>query len=122
MEIKSPGSKSMILKNETSIPDNSELRQLIIDNPGLPLIMFIGETAWSGDFTYTVANKVLCEIEELTLYNNIWMDRDNYFDKLYDDLVFDQDYENLSDEKYSKIIDDKVTRTKFIKAITVRID
>lgn len=112
----------MILKNETSIPDNSELRQLIIDNPGLPLIMFIGETAWSGDFTYTVANKVLCEIEELTLYNNIWMDRDNYFDKLYDDLVFDQDYENLSDEKYSKIIDDKVTRTKFIKAITVRID
>lgn len=122
MEIKSPGSRSMILKNETSIPDNSELRQLIIDNPGLPLIMFVGETAWSGDFTYTAANKVLCEIEELTLYNNIWMDRDNYFDKLYDDLAFDQDYENLSDEKYSKIIDDKVTRTKFIKAITVRID
>ena len=122
MEIKSPGSNIMVLKNETSIPDNSELRQLIIDNPGLPLIMFVGETAWSGDFTYTTANKVLCEIEELTLYNNIWMDRDNYFDKLYDDLAFDQDYENLSDEKYSKIIDDKVTRTKFVKAITVRID
>lgn len=112
----------MILKNETSIPDNSELRQLIIDNPGLPLIIFVGEIAWSGDFTYNAANKVLCEIEELTLYNDIWMDRDNYADKLYDDLAFDYDYENLSDEKYSKIIDDKVTRTKFIKAITVRID
>ena len=112
----------MILKNETSIPDNSELRQLIIDNPGLPLIIFVGETSWSGDFPYTAANNASCEIEELTLYNNIWIDRDNYWDKLYDDLVFDEDYENLSDEKYLKIIDDKVTRTKFIKAITIRID
>ena len=122
MEIKSPGSKNMALINETVIPDNSELRQLIINNPGLPLIIFVGETSWSGDFPYTVANKASCEIEELTLYNNIWIDRDNYWDKLYDDLVFDEDYENLSDEKYLKIIDDKVARTKFIKVITIRID
>ena len=112
----------MALINETVIPDNSELRQLIIDNPGFPLIIFVGETSWSGDFPYTVANKASCEIEELTLYNNIWIDRDNYWDKLYDDLAFDEDYENLSDEKYLKIIDDKVARTKFIKAITIRID
>lgn len=122
MEIRSPGSKNMALINETVIPDNSELRQLIIDNPGFPLIIFVGETSWSGDFPYTVANKASCEIEELTLYNNIWIDRDNYWDKLYDDLAFDEDYENLSDEKYLKIIDDKVARTKFIKAITIRID
>ena len=122
MEIKSPGSKNMALINETVIPDNSELRQLIIDNPGFPLIIFVGETSWSGDFPYTVANKASCEIEELTLYNNIWIDRDNYWDKLYDDLAFDEDYENLSDEKYLKIIDDKVARTKFIKVITIRID
>ena len=44
----------MALRHEETIPTGilnsaEELRQLIIDNPGLPLLVFAGEDANSGD-------------------------------------------------------------------------
>ena len=33
-------------KIETSLKDTKELRQLIIDNPYLPLVIFAGEDSW----------------------------------------------------------------------------
>ena len=119
MEIKSPGSKIMALKNEVTIPNSSELRQLIVDNPGLPLIIFAGEEAWSGNFPYTAATHVLCKIEELTLFEELWMDKDDYEERLYDDLSDEPGYIGLSEKEYSNAISKIVEATEFIKAITV---
>lgn len=111
----------MSLKNECSLKDCAELRKLIIENPDLPLITFCGEESWDGENAYTQAYCAKGEIQELTLYDNVWMDEDQYEEKLSDDLCDEDEYKDLSDEEYNKMIAEKVANTEFVKAIVIYI-
>ena len=42
-----------MLKNECSIKDTTILRNLILENPDLPVIFFCGEDSWDGEHQYT---------------------------------------------------------------------
>lgn len=48
--------------NNTSLPcllnDTTELRNLILENPDLPLLIFAGEEAWNGEYSYESAENV----------------------------------------------------------------
>ena len=50
-------------KIETSLKDTKELRQLIIDNPNLPLLIFAGEESWH-DFEQVDSEEIVNMIIE----------------------------------------------------------
>ncbi len=106
-------------KFDCSINDTTVLRNLILENPDLPVLIFCGEEAWNGDWGYTQAEASKGEIETLTLYDDQWLDEDEYREKLSDDLCDEPEYKDLSDEEYEKMIDEKVKGTEFVKAIVI---
>ena len=104
-----------------SLNDTSNLRQLILENPDLPLIIFCGEESWGGNWAYTQADASKGEIQMLTLYNDVWIDEDDYRDHLMDDLCNEAEYKDLSDEDFDNMIDQKIAETAFCKAIVIYV-
>lgn len=108
-------------KFHVSLPDSKELRQLILDNPDLPLVVFSSDDG-GGDYGYMQVDVESARVEELTIYNDeVWLTKDDLEDKLMDDLCDAPEYENLSNEEYEKAIKKKVEETAFIKAIAVYV-
>lgn len=106
---------------DCSLKDTSSLKQLILENPDLPLIIFAGEDAWQGDWPYNQVDARNHGVQELTLYNDCWMDRDEYEEELSDDLCDEEEYKNLSDEEWDEMIKQKVAETEFYKAIVIYV-
>lgn len=114
----------MIIDNnkfECSLNDTTELRKLIIENPDLPLLIFAGEEAWQGEYSYNQVYASVGSIQTLTLYNGMWLDEQEYEDRLYDDLCDCVEYIDLSNEEYNKAIKQKVAETEFVKAIVIYV-
>lgn len=109
--------------NETklncSLNDTTVLRNLILENPDLPLIIFCGEDSWHDEYPYEQADASSGGIAELTFYNGWWLEKDDYEDALSDDLCDKEEYKDLSDEEYDKMIKQKVAETEFVKAIVI---
>lgn len=108
-------------KLNCSLNDTTELRKLIIENPDLPLLIFCGEDSWHDEYPYEQADASGGEIKELTLYKDWWFDKDDYEDKLSDDLCDQEEYKNLSDKEYNRMIKEKVAETEFVKAIVIYV-
>lgn len=108
-------------KFECSLNDTATLRKLIMENPGLPLLIFCGEEAWSGEFPYEQADAEKAEIKELTLYKDYWMDKDDYEKKLSDELCDKEEYDHLSEEEFNRMIKEKVAEAEFVKAIIIYV-
>lgn len=109
-------------KLPVSLEDTTELRKLIIENPDLPLLIFCGEDAFSDDgYRYTMTYSSNGSIEELTLYKDVWMDKEDYAEKLRDDLAFKEEYINMTENEYDKMIDQKVKETEFVEAIVIYV-
>lgn len=106
---------------DCSLNDSSELKKLILENPTLPLLFFCGEECYRGEYPYEQAFVTSVSIQDLTLYNNYWLDEDDYAEELSDDLCDEPEYEHLSDKEYFEMINRKVKETEFIKAIVVNI-
>lgn len=102
-------------KLPVSLEDTAELRKLIIENPDLPLIVFCGDDCWHDFYPYEKANVNGCDVKELTLYNDWWLDKEDYTEKLGDDLADEKEYIDMTDEEYDKMIDQKVSETEFVK-------
>lgn len=109
-------------KLPVSLEDTTELRKLIKENPDLPLLFFAGEDAYSDEgYQYSMAYASDASIQELTLYGDVWMERDDYAEKLSDDLAFEEKYKNMTDDEYDAMIDQKVNETEFVKAIVIYV-
>lgn len=108
-------------KLNCSMNDTTELKKLILENPDFPLLIFCGEEAWSGEYPYEQADARCRGVEELTLYDNYWVDRDDYEKRLSDDLCDQPEYKGLSDEEYGRMIAKKVQETQFVKAIVIHV-
>ena len=106
-------------KLNCSLNDTTILRNLILENPELPVLIFCGEGVWNGEYSYNQADVSKGGIEELTLYEDMWLDKGDYADRLFDDLSDIDEYKKLSDEEYGKMIDKKVADTEFVKAIVI---
>lgn len=107
------------MKNKCSLKDTKILRDLILENPELPVLIFCSEGVWDGEHAYTQAYASKGEIDELTLYGDMWLDEEDYKEKLADDLGYEKEYENMSEEEYSEMIDGLVSATEFVKAIVL---
>ena len=49
------------------------------------------------------------------------MDKDDYSEKLGNDLAFEEEYKGMTDDEYDKMIDQKVNETEFVKAIVIYV-
>ena len=107
---------------DCSLNDTSNLRKLILDNPELPLLIFCGEDSWHDEWPYEQANiNGGPSIQRLTFYRDCWMDEDDYYDKLRDDLCDYEEYAHMSDEGFDAAVDKLVAETEFVKAIVVYV-
>lgn len=104
-----------------SLNDTTKLRNLILENPDLPLLIFCGEDSWHDEYPYEQTDVGKVGIQELTFYNDFWMDKEDYEDRLSDDLCDKEEYMDLSDEEYNQMIKQKVEETEFVKAIVIYI-
>lgn len=111
--------------NNTNLPcsldDTAELRKLILENPDTPLVVFAGEDAWHDKHCYEWCEYVRPYLQELTIYKDMWLDKDDYETELIDDLSDDEVYKDLSDEEFDKMIKQKVAETEFVKAIVLYV-
>lgn len=98
------------------LTDNKEIRELIINNPELPLIFLCGEECWTDEFGYLV-NIGRAEIQELTLYKEMLTTKEDLEEKLTDDM-----YEKeLTDEENEKLLQEELAMYEFHKAITISL-
>ena len=111
----------MRLIDKCSLKDTTKLRKLILENPELPVLIFVGEEAYQGEYLYNQADATVVKVEDLTLYKEEWISEDEYKDILYNDLADEEEFMDLSDEDYEKMIIKIVKETEFIEAIVIYI-
>ena len=87
--------------NAELLHSTDELRKIIIDNPDLPLLVFAGEDANIGDWSYMSCSRISVYIgevldfdaDELVPYDNrIYTDRVEFVECLADVLSYDFRY------------------------------
>ena len=89
---------------------SDELRQLIIDNPGLPLLVFAGEDANCGDWSYMSCSSCSAQKGEfLDCMQEIndercYADRDDFQEDLEDHYA---DFDG-SDKEFEEFIENKL--------------
>ena len=107
---------------KTSLENTKELRQMIIDNPDLPLVIFAGEYAWGDNgYGYELTQVNSVRIEELYCYCDYYCDEEEYTDSLRDDLGNEENYKDMLDDEFDKMIESIVENTKFTKCIVIYV-
>lgn len=104
-----------------SLNDTSHLRKLILDNPDLPLLIFCGEDSNTGEFAFEQAQVHAVVVDELTLYKETWIDKDEFRERLSESLCDEEAYQDLSDGAFDQMINEMVGVTEFTKAIIIYV-
>lgn len=102
-----------------SLNDTTILRNLILEHPDLPVLIFCGEESWQGEYGYNQADASFGSVEKLTLYNNRWMNEDDYEETLRDNLADEEEYKYMTDEEYDEMIQKRIEETEFVEAIVI---
>ncbi len=106
-----------------SLDDSTKLRKLIMENPDLPLLAFVGESAHIGDFAYNSAGIYNVGIDEVALFDDYYIcDRDEYEDRLFDRMDGSEEFGGLSEEEMQEKIDEMMSKVEFQKAIIIYVD
>lgn len=105
----------------TSLENTNKLKELIVNNPELPLLIFVGEEAYTDEFSYNMAEVNFVGIEELTVYKDFYIEKEEYEEELIDDLSDVEEFKELSDTEYFKMIKQKVEEAEYTKAIVVNV-
>ena len=101
--------------------DCATLKKLIVENPEAPLLIFVGEEANSGEYQYESTNSGSAFLEEITMYGDQWLSKDDFEEVLRDDMANDEQHENLSEEELDNEVAKIVAETAFVKAIVVYV-
>lgn len=101
--------------------DCATLKKLIVENPEAPLLVFAGENAHCGYYRYESVPSGDAFLEEVTMYGDQWLNKDDFEEVLRDDMANDKQYENLSDEELDNEVAKIVAETAFVKAIVIYV-
>ena len=92
---------------------SDELKQLIAENPDLPIVVLVGQDAVSDDYGYTYCSDIHFSIEEILdcelpfgegcVYN----DWDDFAYDLENYLADDEIYKNLSDKEFQNVLNEE---------------
>lgn len=101
------------------ITKNDKLKQLISENPEIPIMFLCGEEGYNDDFGYTV-NTGSFAVEEVTLVDDmICDDRADLEEKIYSKM--DRAYPDASENLLNKLTDALFEKYVWEKVISVRI-
>lgn len=91
-----------------------ELKQLIVENPDLPILVFAGDYANNGDYPYMSYSHVSVEkgefldceqqIDECKCYT----DRDDFEEDVADVLAGEEQYKDLTDDEFDVLVEQTV--------------
>lgn len=104
-----------------SLKDTKELRQMILNNPDLPILIFCGEDVNNGDYSYMSSEDVRVEIKELTLYADKWIDENDFEDEIRNDCEDWEECIKMNDKEFDEFIQEKINKTEFVKVIVVYV-
>lgn len=104
-------------KIAVSLENCKELRNTIINNPELPLVIFAGEDTWKGEHSYSFVEDVRVEIDELAKYGDYYVDREDYRERMYEDIG--DEYNIDDDAALEKELDRRMEKVEFTKAIII---
>lgn len=93
----------------------NDFKELIIKNPELPIKFFTNEDCYSGNFQYEECFISSVNIDEIALYGDKWLDKED----LYEQLEWDLYTEGMSEDELEINIDNIMSTTKFEKAICI---
>ncbi len=95
---------------------SDELKQLIAENPNLPIVVLVGQYAASDDYGYTYCSDVQFCIDEILDCSlpfgkgYVYNDRDDFAYDLENYLADDETYENLSDEEFQTLLTKELSK------------
>lgn len=101
-----------------------ELLRLIVENPSLPVVpMVSSEVVSDNDYAYWLGSFSSSTVDEYVCLNERFYTRDNQ-DEIEDDFsdYLCDDYPDMPDEEFYKMIHEKVEALPWTKAIIVYID
>lgn len=91
-----------------------ELKQLIVENWDLPILVFAGDNANIGDYYYMSCSYIKAyKGEFLDCAQTIndcmcYTDKDDFEDDVYTVLEGEERYDNLSDEEFDSVVKQKI--------------
>lgn len=92
-----------------------ELKQLVVENPDLPILVFAGDYANNGDHPYMSCNHVSVEkgefldCEQQIDEGKCYTYRDDFEDDVYTVLEGEERYDYLSVEEFDSVVKQKIT-------------
>lgn len=109
----------MSIDFQKSLENTEKLKQLILDNQELPLMIFCSKDAHRGENQYEHAFAGEPSIKELTLHGDYWLEKDDLESKLYSELC--NKYADMEDTDYQNMIAEKASNTEFVKSIVIYV-
>lgn len=101
-----------------SLLDSTELKNIIINNPELPIIIKVKENTYNN---YRNCTNVKCIIESVVLHNNQWETLDEFEENIRNEFGENNRYHEYSDRDYEIEIDNIVVNAPSIKAIIIGV-
>lgn len=98
------------------VHDTTELRKLIAENPDLPIVVLVGEKAYSGEWGYEYCTNVSCHLGkvldcEIPFGNGIVpTDKDDFEEQLAEYLYDLPEWKSLSDEEFDRRLKEEVAK------------
>lgn len=98
------------------VHDSNPLRELIAENPDLPIVVLVGQEAATDEFAYTYCSWVKAEVGEVldceTPFRScyIFNDRDDFRETVENYLADVPEYVKLPDSEYSELVDKEVAK------------
>ena len=111
-----------MINGDMSMNNGKELLKLVQENPDLPIVPMVnGEVCWD-DYRYWLGSFGRAEVTEWVCVNERFYTRDEQ-DEIEDELsdTLCDDYPDMSDEEFFKMIHEKVEALPWKKAIIVYI-
>lgn len=112
--------KEELLKH---VSDGFELKQVIIKNLDMPVVIFCGEDAYRCGFPFNQIEDIRVSTEWLTLYNEeCWYNKEELLEQLEDDIfdeMYRQDLESLLKCDPKKELEKRAAEYDFIETIVI---
>lgn len=118
------------MRNLGIVKNLSKLRQMILDNPDLPIVVLAGDCASDGEHRWTYCSKVnvgidtILDADILNYGDCVFCDRKDLEDYLTNELDTYPDNENLSNEEFNMKLQKEIKKYEpyWKKVICIWVD
>lgn len=105
------------------------LKQMILENPDLPILVMASYDGCSDEYYWTYCSSVTFNVGEYMSYNvfdDDWLidDREEFEEKLRNTLADEPEYEDLTEQEFDTLIENKLKEYEpyWVKAIFICAD